>query len=126
MTDLTTKENNNLHSQNNSQVNKGVPSRKEVERLCEELKSNVDTDKFYDYYEERSWMIGGRPINDWTAVFRSWHKRELRQKPKYKALCRYEGEPVTAGDAEAYMHNDQEHLDKILAKLKKLGQQNAK
>lgn len=74
--------------------------------------------KFYDYYAERNWTIAGQPINDWKAVFRSWHKREFRRKPKSYL--------VTAGDAEAYTHNDQEHLDGILARLKKLGQQNAK
>ena len=103
----------------------GEPSQKEVRAYCDELGSNVDPMKFYDYYAERNWKIAGEPINDWKAVFRSWHKREFRRKPKSYLLCRYE-DPVTAGDAEAPTHDDQEHLDKILAKLKKLGQQNAK
>lgn len=82
--------------------------------------------KFYEYYAGRNWKIAGQPINDWKAVFRSWHKREFRRKPKSYLSYRYGDDPVTAEDVETFMHSDQEHLDEILAKLKKLGQKNAK
>lgn len=59
----------------------GEPSQKEVRAYCDELGSNVDPMKFYDYYAERNWKIAGEPINDWKAVFRSWHEREFKKRP---------------------------------------------
>ena len=82
--------------------------------------------KFYEYYAERNWKIAGQPINDWKAVFRSWHKREFRQKPKSRLSYRYGDDPVATEDIKMFMADDQEHLDKVLAKLKGLNQPNGK
>lgn len=130
-----TKNNNNYFSQSTGEKTGGVntgamlvqPDRHQVWEYAEELNSNVDPDKFFDYYDEKHWTIRGEPINDWKAVFRRWNETEFRRTPKKKTFSyRYGEQPVNSEDVEAFMHNDQEHLDKILAKLKKLGQQNAK
>lgn len=55
------------------------PSLKDVESYCSELKSNVRPGKFFEYYSERDWMLGGEPVNDWKALFRLWDKNEKRQ-----------------------------------------------
>ena len=62
-------------------VTRGVPRLEEVEAYCSELHSNVNPSKFFNYYSEANWMLGGRPISDWRALFRSWHEREFKKRP---------------------------------------------
>ena len=62
-------------------VTRGVPRLEEVEAYCSELHSNVNPSKFFNYYEKNNWMLGGRPVSDWQALFRSWHEREFKRHP---------------------------------------------
>lgn len=80
------------------------PSREEVWKYGEELESVVDPDRFFDYYEERKWQTASGPVYDWKALFRSWDRREFRQKPKKKLFShRCGSNPISQADLEAFM-----------------------
>lgn len=103
---MTKKINNNIlaNSQVNSQVNKAieVPNRQQIRSFAEELNSNVDPDKFFDYYDKRLWKIGGEPINDWKAVFRSWDAKELSKPSEMTKKSRI-GKHVTIQDDPEFL-----------------------
>lgn len=90
------------------------PNRQLVYEYCEELASKVNPDKFFDYYEERSWKIGGEPIKDWKAVFRRWDKTEF-EKPKKKPTFshRFGSNPVTDESLAAFMAESESLLRKL-------------
>ena len=77
-----------------------IPTLKEVENYCLELESNVNPEKFFNYYTGNSWTLGGRPINDWKALFRSWDKNEKKQPPKTEMAQTTRRKMATTDDPE--------------------------
>lgn len=130
---------NNLFSQNTGETtgaaktNSGRrvvswPSREEVWKYCDELESLVDPDKFFDYYDKRNWQTASGPVYDWQALFRAWDKKEFRRTPKKKTFSyRYGEQPINSEDIEDFMRDDkqQEELNRILNKIKSVGNVNA-
>ena len=54
------------------------PTRQEVEDYCAQRGSNIDAQRFYDYYEANGWVQGrGKPIRDWRAAVRTWEKTNI-------------------------------------------------
>lgn len=84
------------------------PNRQQVKDYAGEIKSVVDPDRFFQYYEERQWEIGGSPINDWKALFRSWDAKEYRKRtPVRKTQVRhiYGSNPVADEDLTEFMRS---------------------
>lgn len=55
------------------------PTLDEVRDYCKERQNYVDSDKFFDFYESKGWMIGKNKMKDWKAAVRNWEKDS---KPK--------------------------------------------
>lgn len=64
------------------------PSLAEVKDFAQEIGSNVDPKRFYQFYSGKDWMTGNEPINDWKAVFRKWSADE-RPKKQYTTAEQY-------------------------------------
>jgi hypothetical protein len=45
-----------------------------VKAYCAERKNHIDTQKWYDFYESKGWMIGKNRMKDWKASIRLWEK----------------------------------------------------
>lgn len=58
------------------------PSVNEVKAYCEEIHSNIDAERFVDFYSSKGWMVGKNKMKDWKACVRTWEKRERQDKPK--------------------------------------------
>lgn len=56
------------------------PSLDDVKKYAQETGSNVDPERFYQFYSGKDWMTGNEPINDWKAVFRKWSADERPKK----------------------------------------------
>jgi hypothetical protein len=42
-----------------------------------------EAERFFDYYEANGWVQGrGKPIKDWKAAVRNWHKNDYKPKAK--------------------------------------------
>lgn len=52
------------------------PTLEEIKAFCEEKKSNIDPQAFYDYYTKIGWVYGKNklPIKDWKACVRTWER----------------------------------------------------
>jgi len=52
------------------------PTLEEVKEYCEEKKSNIDPQAFFDYYSKVGWVYGKNklPIKDWKACVRTWER----------------------------------------------------
>ena len=51
------------------------PSLRDVEEYARETGFPSQAGRFYDHHEATGWMMGGNPIKDWKAAFRSWTAR---------------------------------------------------
>jgi hypothetical protein len=58
------------------------PNIEEIRKyIKEERRSNVDPQKFYDFYESKGWMVGKNKMKDWKACVRTWEQRQDGQAP---------------------------------------------
>jgi DNA-binding transcriptional MerR regulator len=68
-----------------------VPSLQEVSAYCQERNNNVDSQKFFDFYESKGWMVGKNKMKDWKAAVRTWEdksKSNQVEEPKELLLAR--------------------------------------
>ena len=52
------------------------PTLDDVLAYVQERGSDVDPQRFLDFYASKGWMIGKNPMKDWKAAVRTWEKRE--------------------------------------------------
>lgn len=58
------------------------PTRQEVaDYVREKGYSNVDVERFIDYYTANGWMVGKNKMKDWKATVRNWARSEGATKP---------------------------------------------
>jgi len=68
-----------------------VPSLQEVSAYCKERNNNVDSQKFFDFYESKGWMVGKNKMKDWKAAVRTWEDKSKStevEEPKELLLAR--------------------------------------
>jgi hypothetical protein len=53
------------------------PTVVEISAYCKERGNQVDSQKFWDFYESKGWKVGKNPMKDWKACVRTWEKSEL-------------------------------------------------
>lgn len=52
------------------------PTLDDVSAYVRERGSDVDPQRFLDFYASKGWMVGKNPMKDWKAAVRTWEKRE--------------------------------------------------
>ena len=52
------------------------PTLDDVLAYVRERGSDVDPQRFLDFYASKGWMVGKNPMKDWKAAVRTWEKRE--------------------------------------------------
>lgn len=61
------------------------PTVEQVSEYCQERNSDVDAQKFVDYYSANGWKVGKNPMKDWKACVRTWERnsygKPISQKP---------------------------------------------
>lgn len=70
------------NSKGNGKGKYGAPKLKEVQDYAKEIGSNVDAERFYDFYEANGWMAGKSPIKDWKAKLRNWKVKDSDDRDK--------------------------------------------
>ena len=48
------------------------PTTEEIQSYCTERKNNVDSMKFFNFYESNGWKVGKNAMKDWKASIRTW------------------------------------------------------
>jgi phage replication O-like protein O len=51
-----------------------TPKIADIEAYINEHNFNIDSLKFFDYYESIGWKIGKNPMKDWRATIRNWNR----------------------------------------------------
>lgn len=54
------------------------PTVEEIEAYCKERGNNVDSQRFYNFYEAKGWKVGNQPMKNWKACVITWENRESR------------------------------------------------
>lgn len=54
------------------------PTVDEVAAYCQERGSNVDAQRFVDFYASKGWKVGNAGMKDWHAAVRNWESRDNR------------------------------------------------
>ena len=49
-----------------------IPTKQEVIDYVKEMGLNVSVDVFFNYHDERKWVVGGRKVVDWKALLVRW------------------------------------------------------
>jgi hypothetical protein len=52
------------------------PTLEDVTEYVKERNSNVDPQRFIDYYTSNGWMVGKNKMKDWKAAVRNWERRD--------------------------------------------------
>jgi hypothetical protein len=90
----------NENENENINVNSNVKSKRfmkptidEIALYMEERNMNNVSQKFYDFYESKGWMIGKNKMKDWKASVRTWEDKNKKNdsiitpnKPKLATL----------------------------------------
>ena len=50
------------------------PTLEQVQTYCRERGTNVDAEKFVDFYTSKGWKVGNQPMKDWKAAVRTWER----------------------------------------------------
>ena len=58
------------------------PTPDDVRTFCQEEGTQVDADRFCDYYASRGWKVGASPMKDWRAAVRYWARLDAAKVPK--------------------------------------------
>lgn len=48
------------------------PTVDEIKEYCKKNNYNIDSERFYDYYESKGWVVGKSSMKDWKAAVRTW------------------------------------------------------
>ena len=59
------------------------PTLDDVSAYVRERGSNVDPQRFLDFYTAKGWMVGKNPMKDWKAAVRTWEKRDSEQNKPF-------------------------------------------
>lgn len=65
------------------------PTVEQVDEYIRGRNSQVDAQRFVDFYTAKNWMVGRNRMADWKAAVRTWEKRDTEKKttatPDYSA-----------------------------------------
>ena len=59
------------------------PTLDDVLAYIRERGSNVDAQRFLDFYTAKGWMVGKNRMKDWKAAVRTWEKRDSEQNKPF-------------------------------------------
>jgi hypothetical protein len=51
-----------------------IPTIPEISEYCLERTNNVDSEKFFNFYQSKGWLVGKTKMKDWKACVRTWEK----------------------------------------------------
>ena len=69
-----------LSGNGDTAVREAPPTIEQIKTYCKERSSNIDPERFFDYYSANNWTFGKTKMYDWKAAVRAWEKLE-REKP---------------------------------------------
>lgn len=55
------------------------PTTEEIQSYCTERKNNVDSMKFFNFYESNGWKVGKNAMKDWKASIRTWESNAINK-----------------------------------------------
>ena len=74
------KNKNKEKEEDNSETKKfKKPTLEEVQNYISNIGSNVDANRFIDFYTANGWKVGKNPMKDWKATLRGWDRRNKEQ-----------------------------------------------
>ena len=76
------KEKVKVKDNDNSVVRFTPPTKQDVMDYCQEKGyTDVDVERFMNYYTSNGWMVGKNKMKDWKAAMRNWARKDMAAKP---------------------------------------------
>lgn len=66
------------------------PTIDEVKEYIESRHTDVDPERFWNYYESNGWKVGRNPMKDWKACVRTWERSSGHTNVETEEKVRYE------------------------------------
>jgi hypothetical protein len=89
---------NENENKNGSKINK--PTIDEIKKYCVERNNSVSSEKFFDFYESKGWLVGKNPMKDWKAAIRNWENNTI--KPAIVEKGSHPGQILLTGQIKPY------------------------
>lgn len=77
---LTTNKNDKKEKNLKNDKNTIPPTLEMITFYSQSRDSNIDVNKFFNFYEAKNWMIGKNKMKDWQAAYRTWEPSKIKQK----------------------------------------------
>ena len=65
--------------------------------------TDVDVERFMNYYISNGWMVGKNKMKDWKAAVRNWARKDMAAKPNNtngNRFCNFEQREYNYDDLE--------------------------
>ena len=79
-----------LSKVNNNKTHFTKPTLEEITEYISDRHSDVDPNRFFDYYESNGWRVGKNPMKDWKACVRTWERNNINPKTQEDSLPKYD------------------------------------
>lgn len=74
--DINIDSNININKEREKRARFNPPTVEDVKAYCAETGTDIDPQRFVDYYTSNGWRVGRNPMKDWKAAVRSWARRD--------------------------------------------------
>lgn len=81
---------NNKHTNNKPYIEKEIlkekvsfchPTIEDVKDYVLSIRSQINVEDFYNYYEATEWKVQGKPMKNWKLVVQTWTKKDRTERP---------------------------------------------
>lgn len=55
------------------------PTVDDIKSYCLERGNNVDSERFFNFYQSKGWMVGKNKMKDWKAAVRTWERKDKQE-----------------------------------------------
>ena len=77
------------------------PTIEEIEGFCNENGYQVDSERFFNYYESKGWLVGKSPMKDWKAAVRTWASNQKSSSSSSQPISSPQVAPAPSSREEA-------------------------
>lgn len=95
------------HSRERDKPSLRPPTLGEVTTYCQECRSRIDPQRFWNHYQAQGWVMGnGAQMTDWKAAVRRWDKTERSGKGRNPSAETGTGSSIDMEKLHEMLHRD--------------------
>lgn len=77
--DIVIKESTIVDKKDGKSTRFSPPTVDDIKSYCLERGNNVDSERFFNFYQSKGWMVGKNKMKDWKAAIRTWERKDKQE-----------------------------------------------